>query len=87
MNNAQQEPITVLIGDDHSIVIEAVAMTLIGHGCEIVGKAKTVEDVITRYSELLPDVLVLDIKFSGKRTGIDVAKEILENTRPQKLCF
>jgi DNA-binding NarL/FixJ family response regulator len=87
MNNEQQEPVTVLIGDDHSIVIEAVAMQLTGQGCKIIGKAKTVEDVIAKYSELMPDVLVLDIKFSGKRTGLDVANEILEKHPDAKIVF
>jgi len=87
MNEEQEGPVTVLIGDDHSIVIEAVAMQLTGHGCKIIGKAKTVEDVITMYSQLIPDVLVLDIKFSGKRTGLDVAKDILAEHPEAKIVF
>ena len=87
MSEENQEQISVLIADDHSIVIEAVAMQLTGHGCAIIGKAKTVEDAIALYSELMPDVLVLDIKFSGKRTGLDVAKDILAKHPNAKIVF
>ncbi len=87
MSIEQNISIKVLVGDDHSIVMKAVAMSLAGLGIEVIGEAKTINDVIRMYSELLPDVLVLDIKFGEKKTGLDAAKEILQKHPDAKIVF
>lgn len=87
MEVAETGRIKVLIGDDHSIVLRAVAMSLASYGIEVIGEAKTPGDVIRMYSDLAPDVLVLDIKFGEKKTGLDAAKEILQNHPDVKIVF
>lgn len=83
----QKEPVKVLVGDDHPIVMTAVAMSLASYGIEVIGEAKTPGDVIRMYSELAPDVLVLDIKFGERKTGLDAAKEILQKHPDAKIVF
>src|SRR6266498_1104338 len=83
----QKEPVKVLVGEDHSIVMKAIAMSLASYGIEVIGEAKTPGDVIRMYSELAPDVLVLDIKFGEKKTGLDAAKEILQKHPDAKIVF
>jgi DNA-binding NarL/FixJ family response regulator len=83
----QNEEITVLLADDHPIVMTGFSMALSDFGFKVVGEAKTPEEAIKMYSALLPDVLVLDIRFGEKLTGLDTAKEILQAHPNAKIIF
>lgn len=67
----------VLLADDHPIVMAGFAMSLASHGMEVVGQAKTPQEAVRLYTELAPDVLVLDIRFGAELTGLDAAREVL----------
>ncbi|MBY0574476.1 MAG: response regulator transcription factor [Undibacterium sp.] len=80
----QQKPnaIRVMLADDHPIVMTGFAMSLIAEGMQVVGQARTPQEAQEMFTSLLPDVLVLDIRFGAELTGLDAARHILQ-THPQ----
>ena len=87
MDLEQKMPVKVLLADDHPIVMTGFNMSLASHGIDVIGQAKTPDEVVKMYSDLLPDVLVLDIRFGEKMTGLDAAKEILKKHPNAKIVF
>ena len=70
------EPIRILITDDHPLFREGVATTLDNlPEFQIVGQAQTVEETLNLVATLLPDVVLLDINLPGD-SGISAAKKI-----------
>jgi len=80
-------PVRVLLADDHPIVMTGFNMTLASHGIKVIGEAKTPDEAVKMYSDLLPDVLVLDLRFGEKLTGFDAAKEILKKHPNARIVF
>ena len=79
--------IKVLLADDHPIVMSGCQATLSSLGIDTIGQAKTPTDAVRMYSELKPDVLVLDVKFGQAQTGFDAAKGILKADAAAKIVF
>ncbi len=77
----------VLLADDHPIVMKGFSMSLAQFGIEIVGEAKTTADVLALYADKKPDVVILDMRFGEKKTGLDVAREILVLDPKAKILF
>jgi two-component system invasion response regulator UvrY len=71
------DKIRVLLADDHPLIVAGFGMALAGQHIEVVGEAFTPDEVIRSYRHLMPDVLVLDIRFGEKMSGMHVAKEVL----------
>jgi DNA-binding NarL/FixJ family response regulator len=76
-----------MLADDHPIVMTGFAMSLSGHGMDVVGQAKTPDEAVTMYGELRPDVLVLDIRFGTELTGLDAAQQVLKAHPGAKIVF
>jgi len=75
------DPTRIIIADDHPLFREGVAHTLNSEDdLEIVGQANSEEETMQLITELLPDVVLLDITMPGKG-GISIAK-ILSTTFP-----
>ena len=87
MGVQSNEPIRVVLADDHPIVMAGFAMTLGTYGIQVVGEATTPDDAVKKYVEMSPDVLILDIRFGAKLTGIDVAKEVIAKNSDAKIVF
>lgn len=83
----QKSSIRVLLADDHPLIMAGFAMSLEGFGIAVVGQALTPEDTVKRYQDLLPDVLVLDIRFGEKLTGLDAARSVISQFRDAKIVF
>jgi len=79
--------INVLLADDHPLIMTGFGMALADHGVRVVGQAGTPNEVIKKYQELMPDVLVLDIRFGTKLTGFDAAKEVLGKFPDANIVF
>ena len=77
MTGAQKETIRVVIADDHPIVMAGFSMALTSFGIQVAGNAGTPADVLTIYAELLPDVLLMDIRLGEELSGLETAKKIL----------
>jgi len=72
--------IRVLLADDHRIVREGVC-SLLGNepDMEIVGEAEDGRQALELVSELLPDVIVMDITMPNLN-GVDATRQIIRNS-------
>jgi two-component system invasion response regulator UvrY len=84
---AEQKPIRVMLADDHPIVMTGFAMSLSSLGMDVVGQAKSPDEALAMYRALLPDVLVLDIRFGTELTGLDAAQAILKAFPEARIVF
>lgn len=83
----QLKPIHVLLAEDHPLLMTGFAMSLTSHGIELIGQTTTPEETVKKYEELLPDVLVLDIRSGERLSGLDTAAEILRKFPHAKIVF
>jgi two-component system, NarL family, invasion response regulator UvrY len=77
----------VCLADDHPLLMTGFAMALADHDVEVIGQSKTPEDAVAQYRKLGPDVLVLDIRFGTRKSGLDAAREILADDPLAKIVF
>jgi two-component system, sensor histidine kinase and response regulator len=70
-------PARILVVEDERIVAEDLAETLVALGYTVVGVATTGELAIERARQLVPDVVLMDIRLAGKLDGIDAVEQIL----------
>jgi len=87
MNAVNASGLRVLLADDHPIVMKGFSMSLAHFGIKIVGEAKTVDEVVELYGQTKPDVVILDMRFGEKKSGIDVTKELLQLDPKAKIIF
>ena len=87
MKTNDKEQISVLLVDDHPIVLTGFATSLSSRGISVIGQTTASEDVITQYKELSPDILVLDIKFGSHLSGLDAARNVLTQFPDAKIVF
>jgi len=80
-------PIRVLIADDHPLIALALTPALRSLGIEVVATATTVEEVVEKYVQVKPDVVVLDIRFRRGLTGLEVARELVQGAPPARIVF
>jgi DNA-binding NarL/FixJ family response regulator len=83
----RMKPITVLVADDHPILLVSFSQLLADYGINVVEQARTPEDAVSKYSQERPEVAVLDVRFGGKRTGLDAARSILESFPDARIVF
>lgn len=74
--SAQQDPIKVMVVDDHPMWRDAVARDLTESGFEVVATAGDGEQAVRRARAAAPDVLVLDLNLPVK-PGVQVCKELV----------
>lgn len=84
---AGENPIRVLIVEDHKVVAEGLA-ALINHqgDMEVVGEASSVAECITAAAQIGPDVVLLDFRLPDG-TGAETAAAIREVRPEAKLIF
>ncbi|MHB8588776.1 MAG: response regulator [Candidatus Dormibacteraceae bacterium] len=82
-----EEPIRVLIAEDHRVVAEGLA-ALINHqgDMKVVGEASTVAESIAAAAEIGPDVVLLDFRLPDG-TGAEAAAGIREIRPEAKMIF
>lgn len=81
-------PITVLLADDHPIVLYGFSTALRENGFDIVGSVENSSEIESRFFSLNPTILILDIQFgANKMNGLDVAKSILGKEPNAKIIF
>ena len=72
------EPIRVLLADDHTLFRKGVRILLEQMpGIEIVGEAADGREAVSRTEELVPDVVLMDIRMPGIN-GIEATRSILQ---------
>ncbi len=63
---AQARPISVLIADDHPMLLEGVAAVLqLQPDLRLVGEARTGAEAVALFRELRPDVTLMDLQMPG----------------------
>ena len=86
-SRASMKPIKVLIADDHPLIIEGLTLSLRKRGIDVAGHASATEDVLSRYRECKPDVVVMDVGFGQTSTGLDAARELVSFDPEARVVF
>jgi DNA-binding NarL/FixJ family response regulator len=81
------KPIRVLIADDHPLIMVGLASALAGKDIQVAERVTEAKEVVSKYSEAKPDVVVLDIRFGSGPTGFDVATELLHRFPAVRIIF
>lgn len=87
MGTSKGDKIRVLLADDHPIVMAGFALSLGSMGIEVIGEVTTPSEAVESYERLQPDVLMIDLRFGEKLTGLDGAKTILDRHPEAKILF
>lgn len=66
----------ILVVEDENITAEDIGEGLKKMGYEVSAVVSTGEDAIKKAEELLPDLIIMDIRLKGKMDGIEAAEEI-----------
>lgn len=83
---ANEEPIRVMIADDHPIVRQGLALILASQNdMELIATAEDGNEAVQEALETNPDVIIMDIQMPEK-DGITAIQEILEQ-RPELLVL
>jgi DNA-binding NarL/FixJ family response regulator len=78
-------PVSVLLGDDHPLVIEGLRAVL-AHHCTVVGVANDGRALVAAAAELRPDLVLLDIGLP-LLNGIEAARQIKTVLPSGKIIF
>ena len=70
----------VLLVEDEVIIRKYIAATLKNHGVDVVGEAGNGDSAEQLAMEVAPDLMLMDIRLQGTRTGIDVAQTLSTRT-------
>lgn len=81
------KPITILIADDHPLVIEGLELSLKKRGVNVVGQALSPDEVVPKYRQCKPDVVVMDVGFGQATTGLDAAREVIRHDPAARIVF
>lgn len=87
MHDKETAQLRVLLADDHPIVMSGFALSLQSKGIEVIGQVTTPNEAVESYGKLKPDVLMMDLRFGEKLTGLDAAKTILERDPKANILF
>lgn len=68
--------IKILVVEDEIIIADNICKTLNDLGYEALEPALNFSEAISRIENENPEIAILDIQLSGKKTGIDLAKKI-----------
>ncbi|MCI2229296.1 response regulator [Polaribacter sp. MSW13] len=71
--------VKILVVEDEIIIADNICDALEELGYDALEPAINYTEAIGRIEEEQPDIAILDIHLSGKKTGIDIAKEIRES--------
>ncbi|PBQ32121.1 DNA-binding response regulator [Sphingobacteriaceae bacterium] len=72
------EKLNIFIVEDESIVAKDIQNSLTKLGYNVIGFANNGKDAIDKITELMPDLILMDIMIKGPLTGIEVSEKIKE---------
>lgn len=83
LNTERATPITVVVVDDHPVSRQGLAEILNSQNdIKVVAEAANGEEACKLYSELRPDVLMLDLRLP-KKDGLQVLRELMSQYTPK----
>lgn len=78
--------ISVMIADDHPLIVEGLTSVLTRHGLKVIGSSNVASTVADTVATLQPDVLVLDMRFGdGDIGGLDVLQVLQARQSPVRV--
>lgn len=80
-------PFKILIVEDEVLIADNIGRYLTKRGHQIVGKAISYEEAEEYYLRENPDIVLLDIRLSGEKSGIDFAHFIQQQSNPRPFIF
>lgn len=83
----KESPIRVLLADDHALIMRGFARELAEYDVAVVGETKNPDEVLTKFEELNPDVIVLDIRFGEQFSGFEAARTVLAKYPNARIIF
>ena len=69
------KPLRIIVADDEPLLTEALEATLVDVGHQVIAKAGTGEELVQFAQDLLPDLIITDIKMPGI-DGLEAAQRI-----------
>jgi DNA-binding NarL/FixJ family response regulator len=88
MDGRPQEPLTLVIIDDHQMVLDGLKAMLRPYRdqVEVAGESSDAREAVRLVAALAPDVVLLDVRLRGS-SGLDVCSEILRQRPDCKVVF
>lgn len=83
----QSSNFRILIVEDEILIADNIQRYLAKKGHEVIGIAISYEEATSLYVREKPDLVLLDIKLSGSKTGVDVAHFINEQDYSAPFIF
>ncbi len=77
---------SIVIADDHPLMLRGLTDFLTSKGYDILGSAKDGKSAYNLIVKLKPSIAILDIRMPYK-TGIDIAEEVQRNNLPTKVIL
>ena len=75
--------IRIVLADDHPVVRTGLRAMLSGDpDLDVIGEAATPDDVVALASDLIPDVVLMDLQFGTDQTGADATRRIRALNHP-----
>ena len=78
--------IRVMAADDHPLITQGLGGALQPYDIEVVEPVANGAEVVTKFLELRPDVLILDLRIGAIR-GLDVARDLLVAAPKARIVF
>lgn len=78
--------VRVLVADDHPLITQGLATELKPFNIDEVASVADGNQVVSRYAEVMPDVLVLDLQIGHVR-GLTIVRELLERFPDARVVF
>ncbi len=70
----------IFIVEDNASHLKLLKAKVNSLGYQVIGSSQTIQQVLPTIQQTLPDVVLVDINIQGENHGIQLAKEIKENT-------
>ncbi|WP_258064759.1 response regulator transcription factor [Pseudoclavibacter sp. AY1H1] len=86
MTEEIDDPIRVLVADDHAAIRAGLRLLLEAHGVEVVGEAGDGAAAIRNARALRPDVVLMDVRMPGT-DGIEATRAIVADSLAQVLVL
>ena len=80
-------PPRVIIVDDHQLAREGLKAVLAGDDIKVVAVAETGEEAIRLTSELVPDIVLMDVRLGGGIDGLEATRRIAALGLPTRIIM
>ncbi len=81
------KPFRILIIEDEVLIADTIERYLVQRGHQVVGSAISYAEAKKLYLEKKPDLVLIDIRLSGQRTGIDFAQYLRKQPEETPFIF